>query len=539
MAVLALAARLTGELALTLRAAANGLPVGDLRSPDIGLHLELPQHAVDKDLQVQFAHAGDHGLVGLRIGGDPEGGILLRKGLQGLAEFFHVALGLGLHGDRDDRFGDEQGLEDDRVGVDTERVAGGGVLEAEHRTEVAGPQFIHLLALVGLEQNQTGDAFLLVLGGVQHIAALLQDAAVHAHEGELAVGVGHYLEGQGAERSAVVTGPAGFGAVGQHALDGRNVHGGGEIVDHRVQNQLHALVLEGGAAEHGHHAVMDHSEADAAHQLLLGQLAVLEERLDQFLVGLGHRFHQLLAPLLGLGLHVGGNLILEDVRAEVVGVDDRLVAHQIDDSLEIALGADRQLDRHGIGLEAFPDLAVDLEEVGAGTVHLVDEHDPGHVVAIGLPPDGFGLGLDAAHGAEHRHDTIENPHRAFHLDGEIDVAGGVDDVDPIVLPAGGNGGGGDGDAPLTLLFHPVGDGGAIVDLAHLVDHARVEQNPFGRGGLAGVDMSGDTDISDAFQGVGAGHGKVLRGWVDKKRALLYRLAMTGVWGTGSALGSGP
>ena len=45
-------------------------------------------------------------------------------------------------------------------------------------------------------------------------------------------------------------------------------------------------------------------------------------------------------------------------------------------------------------------------------------------------------------------------------------------------------------------------------LTDLVHHARVEQNPFGGGGFAGIDMSGDSNISDAFQGKGAGHRKV-------------------------------
>ena len=42
-----------------------------------------------------------------------------------------------------------------------------------------------------------------------------------------------------------------------------------------------------------------------------------------------------------------------------------------------------------------------------------------------------------------------------------------------------------------------GDGGAIVHLAHFVHHTRIEQNSFGGGGFAGIDMGGNADISDA------------------------------------------
>ena len=122
-----------------------------------------------------------------------------------------------------------------------------------------------------------------------------------------------------------------------------------------------------------------------------------------------------------------------------------------------------------------------------------------------MAPDRFRLGLHPAHGAEHRHHAIKDPHRALHLNGEVDVARGVDDVDAVVFPTGGNGSRRDRDAPFSFLLHPVGDGGAVVHLTHLVNHARIEKNPFGGGGFARVNVGGDPDISDAVEGVGAGH----------------------------------
>ena len=74
------------------------------------------------------------------------------------------------------------------------------------------------------------------------------------------------------------------------------------------------------------------------------------------------------------------------------------------------------------------------EEVGADAVHLVDEADAGDVVLVGLAPDGLGLGLDAGDGVEHGDGAVEDAQRALDLDGEVDVAGRVDDVDPVVVP---------------------------------------------------------------------------------------------------------
>src|SRR5476649_2297608 len=69
------------------------------------------------------------------------------------------------------------------------------------------------------------------------------------------------------------------------------------------------------------------------------------------------------------------------------------------------------------------------------------------------------------------------------------------DLAPGGVPGTGNGGGGDRDAALALLFHPVGHRGALVDLAHLVDGAGVEKNALGRRGLAGIDVRGDADVA--------------------------------------------
>ena len=70
---------------------------------------------------------------------------------------------------------------------------------------------------------------------------------------------------------------------------------------------------------------------------------------------------------------------------------------------------------------------------------LLTKHMRGHVVLVGLAPDGLGLGLDAGDRVEHRDRAVEHAQRALDLDGEVDVAGRVDDVDPAVAPLAGGG----------------------------------------------------------------------------------------------------
>src|SRR6185312_13842912 len=89
---------------------------------------------------------------------------------------------------------------------------------------------------------------------------------------------------------------------------------------------------------------------------------------------------------------------------------------------------------------------------------------------------------------------------------EVDVAGRVDDVDPVALPLTGGGGGGDRDPALLLLLHPVHHRGALVHLAHFVGAAGVVEDALGRRRLAGVDVRHDPDVAGLIEGEAAWHG---------------------------------
>src|SRR5215211_572421 len=83
MPVLAAATGLPDEPALdALDPLADGLAVGDLRTPDVRVHPELAQQPIDDDLQVQLTHAGDDGLSRLLVAAHGEGRILLGETLE-------------------------------------------------------------------------------------------------------------------------------------------------------------------------------------------------------------------------------------------------------------------------------------------------------------------------------------------------------------------------------------------------------------------------------------------------------------------------
>src|SRR5690606_5889959 len=118
---------------------------------------------------------------------------------------------------------------------------------------------------------------------------------------------------------------------------------------------------------------------------------------------------------------------------------------EVDNTLELGLSTDRELDRNATSTETRADHFYAAVEVSAGLVHLVDEDETRNVVLVSLTPHGFGLRFNASIGVEQRDGTVEHAERTFNFNGEVDVAGGVDDVEAVlgtvaVLPERGRSG---------------------------------------------------------------------------------------------------
>ncbi|KAF0114291.1 MAG: hypothetical protein FD150_1638 [Rhodobacteraceae bacterium] len=375
-----------------------------------------------------------------------------------------------------------------------------------------------------VHHHHAANALFALLGRVQHSVALAKLARIDPGEGQGAdEGVVHDLERQAREGLVVIGRPrnvAGFCLVARRkAHVGRHVQRRRQIVDDGVQERLHALVLEGGACK-------NRDEVD-------GQGRLADQRAQGFRVGLVafqvgfHRgvvlthggFHQVHPPLVGFGAERFPDRLAGPGRAKVFAlVDPFFHGHEIDDAFQLVFGTDRQGNRHGIRAGPVLDHADALEEVGAGLVHLVDEHDPRNLVAVRLTPDGFGLRFHTGVAVEQDHCTVKHGQRTFDFDGEVDVAGGVDDVEAILVgtrmfetrinrpfPERGGCGRGDRDPAFLFLLHPVHRRGAVVDFADLVGLAGVVKDAFGRGGLARVDVGDDAEVAVSGQRIFASH----------------------------------
>ncbi|GAA3097734.1 hypothetical protein GCM10017687_05760 [Streptomyces echinatus] len=201
---------------------------------------------------------------------------------------------------------------------------------------------------------------------------------------------------------------------------------------------------------------------------------------------------------------------------------------------------DRQLDDERGGMEPVADRADRPVEVGARAVQLVDERDSRDAVPVGLPPHRLALRFDPGDGVEHGDRPVQDAQGALDLVGEVDMAGGVDEVDAMAVPGAADRGGEDGDATVAFLRVEVGDGGAVVHLAPLVGGARRVQDPLGDGGLAGVDVGEDAEVADGGEGVDVrAHGPVPFGkWCWRRAARFPVCRWGGRYGGGRTVPGG-
>ena len=268
---------------------------------------------------------------------DAEGRILGRQLVQRDAHLLLVGLGLGLDGHLDDGIGEIHLLEQHRLVGIGQGLARAGILEAGQRDDVARVGFVDLLALVGVHQIHAADPLFPVARRVGERHAALHRAGIDAAEGDRAdVRIVHDLEGDHGERLGVERPAHGLLAgLDVDALVGFAIGGGGQVVDDRVEQGLHALVLEGRAAQHRVEGALDGGLADQPLQRGDVGLLAVEVGRHGVVVHLDRGLDHLAAQLRGLVLQVGRDVGLGELGALVVAVpDDGLHRQEVDDALE-------------------------------------------------------------------------------------------------------------------------------------------------------------------------------------------------------------
>src|SRR5690606_11966239 len=252
MAELTTTTGLPNELAFDLAALGDLFTVRHLRLTDIGLDVELATHTVNQDVQVKLTHPGDDGLAGFFVGLHAERRVFLSQTAQRDAHLFLVSLGLGLHGNRDNRLREVHTLKNDRLVDVAQGVTRGHILHANQRSDITRAHFFDFLALVSVHLHHTADALFLAFDRVDHRVTGRKHARVDTSKGQRTdEGVGGDLECQRSERSLIGSRTLVdfFFVIRIHTLNRRNFGRRRQVVDHGVENQGHALVLEGGTTD--------------------------------------------------------------------------------------------------------------------------------------------------------------------------------------------------------------------------------------------------------------------------------------------------
>ena len=183
-----------------------------------------------------------------------------------------------------------------------------------------------------------------------------------------------------------------------------------------------------------------------------------------------------------------------------IALDDRL-EDVVDAGAVLGAREDDLLARDG---EDVLELVDDRVRVGRRQVDLVEDRDEREVLAQREVDVGERLGLDALRGVDDEDRALAGLQAVADLVGEVDVAGRVDEVEPVGLAVPGrvleaDGAGLDRDALLALEVH------RVEDLArHLarVDRVGQLQQSVGQRRLAVIDVGDDREVAQAVLGDG-------------------------------------
>src|SRR6185369_14909274 len=360
--------------------------------------------------------------------------------------------------------------------------------EAAAEAEAERGARFHLVREAGVVEPQLahGSAQVFELRGVDREQAAEHHRDRRAEAGERLL-----------DRLAVVGDGVADARIG-HFLDRGGEHAdlaGAELVDQRQLGLEHAgavhLVVRVGAHHADAHTLLEHA-VDDAHQHDDAEIDVVpgvdEESLER-------------GVAVAFGRRQAG--------------DDRL-----QHGLDVLSGLGRNLDGvRSIEPDHVFDLLFDLSRLGGRQVDLV-EHRHDFVAGVERVVDvGERLRLDALRGVDHQERALAGGERAIHLVGEVDVAGGVDQVEDVILAVLGVVVQAyrlrlDGDTALALDIHRIEH--LLLHFAQLQPAGELDQ-PVGQRGFAVVDVRDNGEIADIFAGNGR-HGReiTLRGWGFKR-----------------------
>ena len=414
-------------LAFHVHPLGDALTVSDLRRFVYDVDGKAVFQLCRKHCQVHIAQTVDQHLLGL--------GVILIAERQVFLQHLGNALGdlaLVLGGHRDHRLAHiGRRVNDLLIGTDvagTQRVVGVGIDELCNHADVAAGKSIHF-GLRFAEQGIDVCHFFTDAGGQilqRHIPLQL---SVHDFEERHLThkGVGNRLE---YEECAVAVRLNRHCASVCHPL---HFFGGvaGEGFADSVQQSDNAPDRQGRAAVYRHDRAVDNAVVERLGRLLTGDLLSLKILVEQILAGLRQRLVE--GGLVFLGdrnvfrghFHLGA--LAFSVVAEGFHFDQIQHGHVLAGSERNEHGADRFS-------ELFMKLPEYPTEICVGIVTLVDKERTGNARRLRIIPRKLGADLHAGFCVHADHGVVGNPERLQDFSGEIQISGGVQNIDLTIFP---------------------------------------------------------------------------------------------------------
>jgi hypothetical protein len=195
---------------------------------------------------VQFAHAGNNSLVGFFVGTHTEGRIFLRQSVQRNTHLLLVNLGLGLHGNVNNRLGENHAFEGNHFVDVTQSIARGRIFQTDSSSDIASAHFLELFPLIGVHLQNAAYTLFLAFHRVVNRITGFHDTRVNTEKNQLPdKGVGHDLEGQASEGLVVARRASSHFTIFKLARDRLHVGRRWHVLNHGIQHRLDTLVLEG------------------------------------------------------------------------------------------------------------------------------------------------------------------------------------------------------------------------------------------------------------------------------------------------------
>mmetsp|Transcript_7328 Transcript_7328/g.11591 ORF Transcript_7328/g.11591 Transcript_7328/m.11591 type:complete len:647 (+) Transcript_7328:221-2161(+) len=443
--VLTRSSRLLLVCVVNLSSRCNGFTVRHLWCTDIALNVEFTFHTVNNDLKVKFTHTFDDGLSGLFVTRESERRIFCGKTNKSFRHFLLISLGLWFHSNFDDRLREFHLLQDYGLFLGAESLSGSSVFKTDKCNNVTGNSRLDFSTVVGVHLKHTSDSFVLPFDRVVDGTSGFQNTRIDTSESQRTNKrvIGN-LESQGRHWFSVRRLSLGWFTGLCDSGNSQNVEGGRHVIDNGIQQRLNTLVLKRGSSQNRDQIQTQSSLSNESFQcwdiwhfsfkvLHENLFVLLNSKLDKFLVVFGCLGLEFVVYQWDVVAFIERNDV--ETGTKILSTpNNSLHSHKVNDSQEISFSTNRKLKNSWRGPKQIDD-SVDAEvKVGSGTVHFVKETHARNLVLICLTPDSLSLGFNTCDTIEDSDGSIQNSKRSLHFQSKVDVTGGVNNVDSMVLP---------------------------------------------------------------------------------------------------------